>query len=78
MQDKGRAVACQSCVTPFSQERCVLPYVLKCGHLVCGDCVRRVLEFVGDTTQVEVLCPLCSASCVYSALSKVPVGARVA
>jgi hypothetical protein len=71
-QDKGAPTACQACCTPFSQEHCVLPYSLKCGHLHCGPCMRSVVEFQGDTTAITVQCFVCSVPSAYNSLAGVP------
>jgi hypothetical protein len=73
IQDKGLPIACMVCATQFSQERCVLPYTLKCTHMSCGDCMRRGVDFLEDTPKVTVACFVCSHVATYASLKAVPV-----
>ena len=43
---------CQCCKNKFDREKCI-PYLLKCGHFFCIDCIKQYF-----TSQNGVVCPL--------------------
>ena len=43
---------CQCCKNKFDKEKCI-PYLLKCGHFFCIDCIKQYF-----TSQNGVMCPL--------------------